>query len=212
VATAEKSLGLASAELSGEGLAAIATGHTAFQMLWAATEFDLFSLLSRRGALSLEEIAAEVGLARQPAEILLQGLSALKLLKKNDERDANSAVAESRLVRGRPGCIIPVLGWQHHIVFKGLFDFTASLRQNRNVGLRHFPGSGNTLYERIASNPQLEHIFQESMSCLSKGQCATGGKGGPSRHAASGGLGRRRRNQRHDPGKAQSRPESHRFR
>ena len=60
-----------------------------------------------------------------------------------------------------------MLGWQAHIVYPGLTDFTESLRQNRNVGLRHFPGSGQTLYERLASHPKLEQVFQQAMSSLS---------------------------------------------
>lgn len=153
--------------LDEEGLAAIATGHTAFQMLWAATEFDLFSLLSQRGSLSLEEIGVELALERQPADILMQGLLSLRLVVKRGERYVNAPVSERRLVRGKPECLIPLLGWQHHIVFKGLLDFADSLRENRNVGLRHFEGRGATIYERISSDPDLETIFHKSLSCLS---------------------------------------------
>ena len=34
-----------------------------------------------------------------------------------------------------------------------------------NVGLRHFPGPGNTIYERLASDP--ERTFQAAISGIS---------------------------------------------
>ena len=60
-----------------------------------------------------------------------------------------------------------MLGWQHHIVYKGLVDFVDALKENRNVGLRHFPGPGNTIYERLASDPDTERTFQAAISGIS---------------------------------------------
>lgn len=154
-------------ELDFDGLALVACGHSAFQLLWAGTELDVFSLLSQRGPLTREAIAEALDLAFQPTRVLLQGLTALRLLRKTGECYRNSRIADRLLVRGKPGCVIPMLGWQHHIVYKGLVDFTESLKQDHNVGLRHFPGQGTTLYERLASNPETEQIFQAAMSGLS---------------------------------------------
>jgi SAM-dependent methyltransferase len=155
-------------EMTFEELTLIGCGHTAHQLLWAGAEFDLFSLLSQKGPQTRREIATALSLADQPTRILLQGLVGLRLLKRLDGRFANSAVAEKHLVRGRPGCMIPVLGWQHHIVYPGLLDFVESLKTNRNVGLRRFPGQGDTLYERLRSHPFEERVFQDAMSNLSR--------------------------------------------
>src|SRR5579872_4709344 len=69
-------------ELDEEGLACIGCGHTAFQLLWAGAELDLYTLLSRRAELTREEIAAELKLDLQPTRILLHGLTALRVLEK----------------------------------------------------------------------------------------------------------------------------------
>lgn len=157
----------ARAELDEEGLAGIAGGHTAFQLLWAGAELDLYTLLAQRPGLICADIARELKLDLQPARILLHGLTSLRVIEKTSTEYRNSRIANQCLVRGRPGCIVPLLAWQHHIVYKGMCDFTASLKQNSNVGLRHFAGCGNTLYSRLSSNPDLEAVFQASMSALS---------------------------------------------
>ncbi len=146
----------------------IVQGHAASKLLWTAVEFDLFSLLSARGPLTRTEIAMELGLRDQPARVLLFGLTALRLLRKQDNRYRNTPFAERRLVRDAPESLIPLLGWQHHIVYPGLADLTESLRQDRNVGLCRFPGEGDTLYERLVSDPPKEKVFADAMSCLSR--------------------------------------------
>src|SRR5437016_4858504 len=145
-------------ELDEEGLAGIACGHTAFQLLWAGAELDLYTLLARRPGLTCAEIARELKLESQPTRILLHGLTALRVLEKSGEKYRNSRIAAQCLVRGQPRCVIPLLALEHHIVYKAMSDLTVSLRQNSNIGLRHFTGKGATLYERLSSNPELEVV------------------------------------------------------
>jgi L-tyrosine C(3)-methyltransferase len=154
-------------ELDYDGFIGIFCGHSAFQLLAAAAELKLFALLAERGTATGEEIAHELHLAAQPARILLNGLTATRLLEKTSDGYRNSAMSDRHLVPGRAQCYLPMLGWQRDIVYPGLRDFTRSLRENRNVGLRNFPGHGATLYERLAENPALERIFHEAMSGLS---------------------------------------------
>jgi hypothetical protein len=40
--------------------------------------------------------------------------------------------------------MVDILRWQRHIVYPGAMD--SALRRDTNVGLRHFPGQGETLY------------------------------------------------------------------
>jgi L-tyrosine C(3)-methyltransferase len=154
-------------ELDYEGLAAIACGHSAFRLLMAGVELNLFTILSQRGALSRAAISEALSLDAQPTRILLNGLVALRLLRRDGAMYKNAAVSERHLVVGGPHCQIAILGWQRDIVYPGLQDFTESLRQNRNVGLRRFHGSGDTLYERLSADPALEKVFQQAMSALS---------------------------------------------
>ena len=154
-------------ELTFEHLVLIAGGHTAFQLLWAGVELGLFSLLSRTKNVTLGDVCSELALERQPARILLVGLTALKLIVKEGNEYRNAALTEQMLVTEKEGSASPILGWQAHIVYPGLEDFVESLKKNENVGLRHFPGQGNTLYERLVNHPETETVFQEAMSALS---------------------------------------------
>lgn len=155
-------------ELDWERLLLIAGGHTAFQLLWAGLELGLYDKLAKRPGMSLDEVAEALGLARQPARILLIGLTALGVVRLDEGRYRNAALVEERLVPGKPGYAGAILGWQAHIVYPGMADFVESLKQNKNIGLERFPGSEPTLYQRLAHAPLLEKIFQDSMSGLSK--------------------------------------------
>ncbi|UCH92137.1 MAG: methyltransferase domain-containing protein [Candidatus Aminicenantes bacterium] len=155
-------------ELTLDEFALIVGGHTAFQLLWAGVQFNVFSLLSKQPQLLEEEIAEEIGLQPQPAKILLNGLTALKLIKKNKTKKSykNAPLVEKLLTPQSPGNLVDVLGWKYHIVYPAEIDLVESLKKNKNIGLRHFPGKGNTLYERLASHPELEEIFHKAMSSI----------------------------------------------
>jgi hypothetical protein len=153
-------------ELDSERLILIAGGHTAFQLLWAGVELGLYDKLSAKPGQTLGELAQSMGLAHQPARILLIGLTALGVLKLENERYHNAEVTEERMVSGKPGYVAPILGWQAHIVYPGMMDFLTSLKENRNAGLARFPGTEPTLYERLTHDNGWK-IFQDSMSNLS---------------------------------------------
>lgn len=155
-------------EIDWERLVLIAGGHTAFQLLWAGVELGLFDTLSAKPGQTLDELARSLKLEHQPARILLIGLTALGIIKLENGRYNNAQATEDRMVSGKPGYVAPILGWQAHIVYPGMMDFVVSLKENRNAGLARFPGTEPTLYERLTHDKQLEKIFQDSMSGLSK--------------------------------------------
>ncbi len=156
-------------EIDFEKLVLIAGGHNAFQLLWAGVELGLYDLLAANPNLNLDEVAGALGLSRQPARILMVGLTALGLVVRTpDGRYHNAELTEARLVKGKPGYAAPILGWQAHIVYPGMQDFVASLKQNRNVGLDRFEGTEPTLYQRLTHNKPLQKVFQDAMSALSK--------------------------------------------
>ena len=154
--------------LDWDRLVLMAAGHNVFQLLWAGVELGLYDNLSAQPGQTLDELARSLGIERQPARILLIGLTALGILELQDERYRNAKLIEERMVSGKPGNVAPILGWQAHIVYPGMMDFVASLKQNRNVGLERFSGTEPTLYQRLTHDKRLEKIFQDSMSGLSK--------------------------------------------
>jgi hypothetical protein len=156
--------------LDEDGLGTIVQGHCAFQLLYAGSELELFELLAAEAdGLTLDEIAGRLGLERYPARVLCAGLGALGVLEVSDGRYRNARVVTDRLLKDSPNSLRPMLAWQQHLVYKGMWHFTDSLREGRNLGLREFPGEGDMIYLRLNHDPQLLEIFQAGMSALSSG-------------------------------------------
>jgi SAM-dependent methyltransferase len=143
-------------------------GHIYFQTLSAAVQLDLFTQLARKGPLSREAIAAVLGIAEKPARILLLGCSALGLVRRHrDGRYGNTRLADVLLNSDHPRNFLAVIRWQHFINYRAMFHFGEAIRENRNVGLEEISGQGQTLYERLSANPELEKIFQDAMQAIS---------------------------------------------
>lgn len=142
-------------------------GHIFFQTLRTAVQLDLFTLLAKEGPLTRQQIAQRLGIAEQPARIVILGLTVTGLLRKRGDRYSNSYLANALLVTGSPRKIKAYVELQHHAMYKGVFWMLDAVREYRNVGIKEFPGNEPTLYERLAHNPELEQIFQDAMQELS---------------------------------------------
>ena len=143
-------------------------GSTAFELLRAALEFNLFELLEEVGSMDVDEVATAIGVERQPARILLLGLSSLQLLESLDGKYANSEMVRRRLLRSSSRFFGPFIDMQSKIINASLVDFAESMRRNTNVGLRHISGSGDTLYERLTMHPELQKVFYTNMGDVSR--------------------------------------------
>jgi SAM-dependent methyltransferase len=156
-------------ELDLERLVLIGMGHNAFQLLWAGVELGLYDQLAAKPDMDLDAVASALKLSRQPTRILMTGLTALGVVIRDSQGGyRNAGLTEARLVKGKPGYGAPMLGWQARIVYPGMQDFVASLKQNRNVGLERFAGTEPTLYQRLTHDKPLQKVFQDAMSSLSK--------------------------------------------
>lgn len=155
-------------ELDFDDLVLIGCGHTAFQLLWAGVQLGVFDVLSKEPGLTRDEIAQRIGIQSQPARILMTGLAALRLVRKAGERFSNPPIVERLLTRASPENMIDVLGWQAYIVYPSEVDFLESLKQFKNVGLRHFKGDADNIYQRLPHNPFIAQVFHDAMSSLSR--------------------------------------------
>jgi ubiquinone/menaquinone biosynthesis C-methylase UbiE len=143
-------------------------GHIYFQTLSAAVQLDLFTMLARRGRLSRVQIAKELGLEEKPVRILLLGCAVLGLVKRHRDGTYTNSRLSARLLNGdKARNILPVIRWQHSINYRAMYSFGEAVRANRNVGLESIEGDGDTLYQRLASHPDLERIFQQAMEAIS---------------------------------------------
>ncbi len=143
-------------------------GATAFELLRTALEFDVFGRLDAAGGMTVAEAAKALGTDEQPVRVLFLGLSALRLLRREGEKYANTAVTRRSLLPSRPSYVGPLVEFQSKITNPGLGDLAASIRAHTNVGLRHIDGPGTTLYERLAVHPDLQQAYYTHMSQVSR--------------------------------------------
>ena len=83
-----------------------AIGGWSAQVLFAANELGVFGLLSEKGPLSADEVAAALGTEADATRRLLGALAAIDLVISENERFSNALVAESYLVPGRPESMV----------------------------------------------------------------------------------------------------------
>ncbi|MBD2184009.1 methyltransferase [Planktothrix sp. FACHB-1355] len=143
-------------------------GHAAFQYLYAGCELGVFELLSKEPDITKEEIGDRLNLEAYPTKCLMLGLTALKLVIKEGDTYRNSFVMQMLFVDGIWQEFYDTVLFEARIVYVGQLDFVESLRQNRNVGLRQFPGEGPDLYHRFIEHPEIEKVFYNYMGSWSR--------------------------------------------
>ncbi|GAA2479091.1 C-20 methyltransferase BchU [Actinocorallia cavernae] len=154
--------------LTNDGLVQILFGSSAFQMLNAGRNLGLFPLLHRRPGLTSQEIGRELDLAERPVQILLLGTTALGLTMRQGDGYFNADVLEGKFTDGTWEIIEDLIEYEERIVRPAEADFTESLRQNTNVGLRRIKGTGTDLYHRLSEDPGLEQLFYRCMRSWSR--------------------------------------------
>ncbi|MGB0598541.1 MAG: methyltransferase [Rubripirellula sp.] len=142
-------------------------GHIFFQTLNAAARLDLFTLLRKHNGLTRDQICHELNIQAQPARILLLGLVSSGMLKKRGDVYRNTRLTNELLCADSPTNILPYVALQHHVMYRGMPKFFESIKEYRNCGLEEFEGNEETLYQRLAHDPEVEEVFHDSMSALS---------------------------------------------
>lgn len=82
----------------------LALAYRSSMALFAASELDVFSMLSSGGR-TADEVASAAGAPIEPARLLLNACVSLGLIARDGDRYTNSEVADAFLVKGRPAYI-----------------------------------------------------------------------------------------------------------
>ncbi|MEX5721696.1 methyltransferase [Geodermatophilus maliterrae] len=138
-------------------------GTTAFELLRTALQLGLFEHIEDNDGLDIAGAARLLGVEEQPARVLLMGLSSLLLLDKRDGRYVNAPMTRRKLLRSGERFLGPLVDVQARVINPSMVDLAESVRQATNVGLRHVPGPGDTLYSRLTAQPDLQQVFYANM-------------------------------------------------
>lgn len=139
-------------------------GFAAFQAYVAAAKLNLFGVLADKPGLDKAELAKVLGVSEHPARVLLLACCTYGLIERRDGLYYNSNMAELFLT---PKSLFNILAFTKYcdVVQYKAFQFLAeSLKSESNLGVQTLPGSGDSLYKRLAESPELERIFQDGMA------------------------------------------------
>ncbi|MGW1818182.1 methyltransferase [Streptomyces sp. NPDC002125] len=150
-----------------DALTTVLLGHNAFQFMRAGVELGLFDLLERSPGASRQQLLDELGLQERALDILVLGVSSLKLVERRGEGYFNTQSVADLFTGGHWELVKAVVGFEAYVTYPGLVDFTESLRDNTNVGLRRYPGDGATVYHRLSEDPELLQVFYHFMGTWS---------------------------------------------
>jgi SAM-dependent methyltransferase len=106
----------------------------ASKTLFAAHELDVFTILSRSGGATAQDLATTLAIDERPAEMLLTGCAGLGLLTKADGRYVNSPLAEEYLVKGKPSYFGGFLIFNDKHVYASWGQLVEAVRTNRPIG------------------------------------------------------------------------------
>jgi SAM-dependent methyltransferase len=148
----------------------IANGFTFSQGIAAGVESNVFGFLHENPGATLEKIGEVCGLPPQSARALMIGLGHMKLIERDPKTKTykNKPVADEYLVPSNPKNIIPIIRAFWRIQYKGLYHMPTALKKGTNLGVGDPTEGGGeeTLYKRLAHDPELEKIFHEAMNCF----------------------------------------------
>jgi SAM-dependent methyltransferase len=142
-------------------------GPVFFQTLRSAVELDIFTNLMHNPGRTLEQLADLAEVQVKPMRILLLGCAALGLVELDGNVFYNTRTASRLFSKDSAENILPTIELWHHLLYKPMFHMAESIKQNRNSGLKEIPGKGETIYERLGQNPDLERIFQAGLQSTS---------------------------------------------
>ncbi|MGY0055418.1 methyltransferase [Streptomyces sp. LZ34] len=142
----------------------IANGPALFNALVAALELDVFKFLSDRPGATFDDIQEFTGLPTHQLRVLMLGLCATELVAKEDGGYTNSTVADTMLAADVPeSWRNTLIGWQK-FQYPAFPYLTSALRTGDNTALEAYPGSGQTLYDRLSHDPKLEAMYHDSIA------------------------------------------------
>lgn len=150
-------------------LCEIMNGYIYSQTLVTACDLQLFTYLSRNQGATREELRRNLELTEHCTRVLMLAACAVGLVRREESgKYYNSDLAEKVLVAHSPQSMLPFVRFNYEVQQRGSRQFTRALKENRNAGLDEFPGSGETLYQRLAGYPELESLFQDAMGAYTR--------------------------------------------
>ena len=139
-------------------------GFSAFQTLVAGIKLNLFQVLADHPGIDRRTVAEHLQLSEHAARVLLLGTCNYELTTRKEGVYFNSIMADQFLTDKSVFPIVNFTKYNDVVQYKAFQFLADSLKADTNVGLQTIPGTGNSLYKRLAESPELERTFQDAMA------------------------------------------------
>jgi ubiquinone/menaquinone biosynthesis C-methylase UbiE len=139
-------------------------GFSAFQTLVAGCKLGLFQRLSETPGIARKELARKLGISEHSTRILLLACCTYELTTRKEGAYFNSSLSEKFLTDKSMFPILTFTKYCNEVNYKAFQFVTESLKGDTNAGLQTVPGTGDSLYKRLAQTPELERCFQDAMA------------------------------------------------
>ncbi len=150
----------------------ILMGPFSFQIFRVSHDIGVFDYLNEHPGATKEEISQQLKLEHYPVEILLLGLTGLKLLKKVGRKYYNSAVVSivTQDISNKFTYFFPkYMRYAQHLLIPGIHHLQESLQENKPVGLKKmFGDEAVDYYYELSKNETANNYFAQHMSAFSQ--------------------------------------------
>ncbi|MCQ4094964.1 hypothetical protein NOM73_06505 [Erwinia persicina] len=144
----------------------IVNGPALFNAVVSGLDFNLFAVMKNNAGATFTDLCEQVDMPADKLEVLLFALCSTDLIRFENNKYVNSSVASDLLTTdGQDSWKHILKGWQK-IYYPAFQHMTQALQEGRNVALDDLPGTGDTLYERLGSSPELEDTLHRSMAAF----------------------------------------------
>ena len=142
----------------------LVSGFWVFKTLAVADELELFGHVARsRNGVTSATLAAMLGIAERPAEMLLTGCAALGLLRKQGGRYRNTPLADTYLIRGKPYYFGGLVTMADRRLYPAWGRLVEAVRRNRPTSWD--PAVQQSLFD--GQDPEMLSSFWEAMHSIS---------------------------------------------
>ena len=149
-------------------IATILHGDAQFQVIRAGIELGIFKILNENTGLDLNEVMELTHLCEHSAILQMDCMEKMGLVLRINGKYFNCEAIKKSFDSNEFEVICSMAGMYTYIMRPGQTNYVESLIQNKNIGLKNIPGIGETLYERLSNNLELNKIFYYYMETFSK--------------------------------------------
>jgi 2-polyprenyl-3-methyl-5-hydroxy-6-metoxy-1,4-benzoquinol methylase len=148
----------------------IILGPISFKLLCSGYETGLFQYLAKSPGATLQDISAHLKIDAYPADILLNGLEALKLVQKNRRSRYYNTLPSMLLVQDfNDAFLAKLMDYMQHILSPAMTNLQQSITENKPAGLHKIFGTeAKDYYYELSKNADYNQYFTPFMSAFSQ--------------------------------------------